>query len=375
MSRHDLEVAARDVGERVVAELLADGAADLAPLGGTNDHVHRIDPSRSASRSPAGACSCRAVARGATRSPPTCAPRVPRRSWPPMINFAPTDDAPALEAALADLAAGEFDWMTVTSATTVDVLSAQRAVVPASTRVAAVGETTAAALVAAGYKVDLVPSEDNSARGLLEEWETATAGVVPLRVLTLRSEIAQAAPDRGSQAHRPRGRVGRRLPHDRRPRARAASSSDVADGLVQADPRHQRFGRRAGAEPARPASPRAPSSSASARRPPATPEPSASASTSSPRSAPPPRSSTPSSKPPPPTNPGPALPSHSHPTSPPHRSHPPAPVRRVGDSGPCRPKSSVPSDTSPARRPKSPTPAAAWEPVQDAHRGARRLVR
>jgi uroporphyrinogen-III synthase len=108
-----------------------------------------------------------------------------------MINFAPTADAPALERALERLAAGEFDWVTVTSATTVDVLSAWRVAVPASTRVAAVGETTAAALAAAGYTVDLVPSEDNSARGLLEEWEAATHGVVPLRVLTLRSEIAK----------------------------------------------------------------------------------------------------------------------------------------------------------------------------------------
>jgi uroporphyrinogen-III synthase len=108
-----------------------------------------------------------------------------------MINFAPTADAPALDAALMSLAAGEFDWMTVTSATTVDVLSAQRAVVPPTTRVAAVGETTAAALTAAGYRVDLVPSEENSARGLLAEWEAATQGVVPLRILTLRSEIAK----------------------------------------------------------------------------------------------------------------------------------------------------------------------------------------
>ena len=109
----------------------------------------------------------------------------------PMINFAATDDAPALDSALARLAAGDFDWMTITSATTVDVLSSHRAVVAPGTRIAAVGETTAAALVAAGYSVDIVPSEDNSARGLLEEWETATAGVIPLRVLTLRSEIAK----------------------------------------------------------------------------------------------------------------------------------------------------------------------------------------
>lgn len=109
----------------------------------------------------------------------------------PMINFAPTDDAPALEAALARLAAGDFDWMTVTSATTVDVLTSHRVVVAPGTRIAAVGETTAAALVAAGYHVDIVPSEDNSARGLLSDWENATHGVIPLRVLTLRSEIAK----------------------------------------------------------------------------------------------------------------------------------------------------------------------------------------
>lgn len=109
----------------------------------------------------------------------------------PMINFAPTDDFPALEQALADLEAGAFDWMTVTSATTVDVLSLLRTTVPSTTKVAAVGETTAAALVAAGYSVDLVPSEDNSARGLLAEWAEATGGRHPLRILTLRSEIAK----------------------------------------------------------------------------------------------------------------------------------------------------------------------------------------
>ncbi|WP_111721019.1 uroporphyrinogen-III synthase [Homoserinimonas sp. OAct 916] len=108
----------------------------------------------------------------------------------PMINFAQTDDAPALEAALVQLAAGEFDWVTVTSATTVDVLSSHRAVVPEGTKIAAVGETTASALTAAGYTVDLVPSEDNTARALLAEWTEATGGVVPLKILTLRSQAA-----------------------------------------------------------------------------------------------------------------------------------------------------------------------------------------
>lgn len=109
----------------------------------------------------------------------------------PMINFAPADDQPALEAALAKLASGGFDWVTLTSATTVDVLTTYGAAIPASTKVAAVGETTAAALTAAGYHVDIVPSEDNSARGLLEEWEAATHGETGLRVLALRSAIAK----------------------------------------------------------------------------------------------------------------------------------------------------------------------------------------
>lgn len=109
----------------------------------------------------------------------------------PMINFAATADEDTLVRALAELAAGGFDWVTVTSATTVDVMSAHQARVPAHTRIAAVGETTAAALLAAGYRADFVPSDDNSAKGLLDEWDGATRGIVPLKVLTLRSEIAK----------------------------------------------------------------------------------------------------------------------------------------------------------------------------------------
>ncbi len=108
----------------------------------------------------------------------------------PMINFETTDDVQTLQTAFADLAAGQFDWVTLTSATTVDVMAAYGAVIPESTKVAAVGETTASALRAAGYKADLVPSEENTAHGLLETWAEATQRVVPLRILTLRSQIA-----------------------------------------------------------------------------------------------------------------------------------------------------------------------------------------
>jgi uroporphyrinogen-III synthase len=107
----------------------------------------------------------------------------------PLINFAPTTDQAALDEALADLAAGAFDWLTVTSATTVDVLFAHRALIPASTKVAAVGETTAAALQAVGYRVDLVPERDNSAAGMAEQMIALEPEARD--ILTLRSEIAK----------------------------------------------------------------------------------------------------------------------------------------------------------------------------------------
>lgn len=109
----------------------------------------------------------------------------------PSINFAGTADEPALDAALERLRGGAYDWMSITSATTVDVLSAHRAEIPERTMVAAVGETTAAALGAAGYRVDFVPRKDNSAAGLLAEWADATGGAGPLSILALRSDIAK----------------------------------------------------------------------------------------------------------------------------------------------------------------------------------------
>lgn len=107
----------------------------------------------------------------------------------PLINFAPCSDDEALRQALGRLEAGDYDWLTVTSATTVDVLFAHRVVIPDSTRVAAVGETTAAALQAMGYRVDLVPAKDNSAKGLARDLNDLAQH--PQRILALLSEIAK----------------------------------------------------------------------------------------------------------------------------------------------------------------------------------------
>jgi uroporphyrinogen-III synthase len=106
----------------------------------------------------------------------------------PMINFASTENEAALAGAFARLESGSFDWIVVTSATTVDVLVSQQVTLPDKTRVAAVGETTASALVLAGYRVDYVPDADNSARGLVKNWPDAAGSG---RVLIPHSDIAE----------------------------------------------------------------------------------------------------------------------------------------------------------------------------------------
>jgi uroporphyrinogen-III synthase len=106
----------------------------------------------------------------------------------PLINFAASDDEAGLTRALSSLQKGEFDWIVITSATTVDVLMSQNVVIPTDTKIAAVGETTGAALALAGYRVDFVPEADNSARGLVKEWPH---GDIAGRVLVPQSDIAE----------------------------------------------------------------------------------------------------------------------------------------------------------------------------------------
>jgi uroporphyrinogen-III synthase len=106
----------------------------------------------------------------------------------PLINFAASDDEAGLAVALGELQSGGFDWIVITSATTVDVLMSQSVVIPEGTKIAAVGETTGAALTLAGYRVDYVPEADNSARGLVREWPH---GEIAGRVLIPQSDIAE----------------------------------------------------------------------------------------------------------------------------------------------------------------------------------------
>ncbi|MGN6483721.1 MAG: uroporphyrinogen-III synthase, partial [Thermomicrobiales bacterium] len=84
----------------------------------------------------------------------------------PTVRIDPTDEPASLDAAVAALSAGGFDWVMLTSANAVPVLAerVRRGSVPA--RLAAVGARTADALSNAGIAVDLVP-EQGSAEGLL----------------------------------------------------------------------------------------------------------------------------------------------------------------------------------------------------------------
>ncbi|WP_111721494.1 uroporphyrinogen-III synthase [Homoserinimonas sp. OAct 916] len=118
----------------------------------------------------------------------------------PMIEFLPPHEPESLSAALDRLEAGGFDWLVVTSATTVAELSRRQVALPKNTRVAAVGDTTAARLAAAGYRVDFVPATDHSARGLVAGWPQPTrpnagspdAGPpdIPSRILIPQSDLA-----------------------------------------------------------------------------------------------------------------------------------------------------------------------------------------
>ncbi len=96
----------------------------------------------------------------------------------PVINFAASDDSARLQSEFDALAAGNYDWLVLTSATTVDVLQYHKVDIPDTTRVIAIGETTAQALAFANYRVDFVPPTDNSARGFLGGLPTDFGGSV-----------------------------------------------------------------------------------------------------------------------------------------------------------------------------------------------------
>ena len=105
----------------------------------------------------------------------------------PLIDFERAADQHSLDVACDALGAGAFDWLVLTSATTVHVLVDQardrglalRQWIPSGTRIAAVGPATRRLLEANGLDVDLTPAGEQSAAGLLDAWTGAGRVLLP----------------------------------------------------------------------------------------------------------------------------------------------------------------------------------------------------
>ena len=113
----------------------------------------------------------------------------------PLIDFERAADQHSLDVACDALGAGAFDWLVISSATTVHVLNAkarERGLtllqwIPAGTRIAAIGPACRRLLEDAGLPVALTPRDEQSAAGLLKVWP-ARAG----KVLLPQADIAPA---------------------------------------------------------------------------------------------------------------------------------------------------------------------------------------
>ncbi|KZE91422.1 uroporphyrinogen-III synthase [Microbacterium sp. TNHR37B] len=108
----------------------------------------------------------------------------------PLIASVPPRDIAARDRDFRALAAGEYEWLFLTSAAAVEQLSRAEVRLPASVRVAVVGAATARAAAAAGYEVSFVPVGHASARALVSQW---CAGREPRRTgrsLVVRSDLA-----------------------------------------------------------------------------------------------------------------------------------------------------------------------------------------
>ena len=112
----------------------------------------------------------------------------------PLVQIEPAEDQQQLQTMLGHLADGRFDWLFVTSKSTVRVLPR----VPASTSVAAVGSVTAAALRERGVPVAFIPTKQ-SAAGLVDEWPIRDGRVLWPHALDAKPTIADGLRQHGMQ--------------------------------------------------------------------------------------------------------------------------------------------------------------------------------
>ncbi|WP_315912933.1 uroporphyrinogen-III synthase [Arthrobacter sp. lap29] len=117
----------------------------------------------------------------------------------PLIDFEVAEQN-ALGAAMRRLAAGEFQWLVISSITTVRALkqwcegagTSLAALIPAGTSVATIGPTSVDILAAEGILADLAPTDVQSAAGLVALWPPLEndAGSGCNRVLLPSSNLA-----------------------------------------------------------------------------------------------------------------------------------------------------------------------------------------
>ncbi|MCX2746429.1 uroporphyrinogen-III synthase [Arthrobacter sp. MI7-26] len=104
----------------------------------------------------------------------------------PLIDFERARDQHSLEVALDALRAGAYDWLVVSSITTVRALKEKAAerrmelkeLIPDSVMVATIGPSSRRVLEAEGIRVDLAPEDVQSAAGLVDVWPTGFVSVL-----------------------------------------------------------------------------------------------------------------------------------------------------------------------------------------------------
>lgn len=112
----------------------------------------------------------------------------------PLVRIEPAEDQARLQQILGQLSEGRFDWLVVTSQSTVRVLPR----VPSSVQVAAVGSVTAASLRERGVPVAFIPTKQ-SAAGLVDEWPIREGRVLWPHAVDARPTIAEGLRQHGMQ--------------------------------------------------------------------------------------------------------------------------------------------------------------------------------
>ncbi len=110
----------------------------------------------------------------------------------PLIASMPPRDTQARDGVFHRLAAGDYAWVFITSAATVEQLVAAGVTIPSTTRIAAVGRATARAVADAGFEVEFVPVGTSSATNMITQWCAGRSPRGTGRCLVLRSDLAMA---------------------------------------------------------------------------------------------------------------------------------------------------------------------------------------